>query len=454
MDKRVTFLTGDWVAMPRTLPDESVQCVVTSPPYWGLRDYGVAGQLGLERAPQEYVEKLVAGFREVRRVLRKDGTCWVNLGDSFAGSGKGGNPGANGREKQRTNEGSQTVRGRRTDLIYTGPERGGNTSWSTRDVSKTCPAVGGLKTKDLVGIPWRVAFALQEDGWWLRSDIIWAKPNPMPESVRDRPTKAHEYIFLLTKSERYFYDAEAIKEACSPATHARISQDLAHQVGSFRANGGNKTNGPMKAVVVGSTRKLASQSIGGKQNPSYQAAMALLVSSRNRRSVWTVASAPFRGAHFATFPPKLIEPCILAGTSEHGACADCGAPYRRVLAHGHPRIEQQRACGGAGNGEYAGKAVKDYAGAGAQNASEVKARILRGMVEKKTTGWEPTCECHGSTESCPTRPCMVLDPFGGAGTTGLVAARLGRQAILIELKPAYVRMAKAMLTAETQRGKI
>ncbi len=236
---------GDVREALRQMPDSTVQCVVTSPPYFGLRDYGVAGQIGLESTVEEYVQTLVEVFREVRRVLRKDGTLWLNLGDSYNGSGgAGGDYGPGG-----LREGQPRYPGRRLE---------------------------GLKPKDLIGVPWRVAFALQADGWYLRSDIIWAKPNPMPESVTDRPTKSHEYVFLLTKSPHYYYDADAIRE---PHSSER----------------------PLKVPT-----------------------------GRNRRSVWTIATQPFPDAHFATFPAELPRLCILAGTSPY-ACPHCGAPWRRVV---------------------------------------------------------------------------------------------------------------------------
>lgn len=251
------ILHGDCLTQLKTLPDASVQCCVTSPPYWGLRDYGVDGQIGLESTPDAYVQKMVEVFREVKRVLRDDGTCWLNLGDSYSGSGKGcmgdGTPSDRGSAKQGTNRGT---------AVGVFPE-----------------TESGLKPKDLVGIPWRVAFALQADGWYLRSDIIWHKPNPMPESVTDRPTKSHEYIFLLTKSERYFYDHEAIQEAAA--------------IGARLFNGGHD---------VGKDRQ-----DNGRNDPTN-------ITSRNKRTVWTVATQPYPEAHFATFPPKLIEPCILAGS--------------------------------------------------------------------------------------------------------------------------------------------
>jgi DNA modification methylase len=327
-----TILEGDCLQTLKSLPDGSVQCVVTSPPYWGLRDYGIAGQLGMEPTPQEFVINLVAVFREVRRVLRDDGTLWLNLGDSYAGSGGAG-------EWSKRKAGKQEYAGPRGNnvnrIVKSKRMERGSGRWGGGNL----PAVGGLKPKDLVGIPWRVAFALQEDGWWLRSDIIWQKPNPMPESVSDRPTKSHEYIFLLTKSEQYFYDADAILEDCSPNTHARISQDLANQVGSFKANGGSKSNGPMKAVIRGSTRKLAEAGSGIKQNSSFEAAVCLKVEKRNKRSVWTVPTGSYSGAHFATFPPELIEPCILAGSKPGDTVLD---PFNGSGTAGEVSIKHHR----------------------------------------------------------------------------------------------------------------
>ncbi len=289
-----TLYCGDALEVLRTLPDGAARCCVTSPPYWGLRDYGVPGQLGLERTPEEYVAHLVAVFREVRRVLADDGTLWLNLGDSYASSPRG-NPGAP--SLGLTNDGGhQAEKAMRT----------------------TSTVVAGLKPKDLVGIPWRVAFALQADGWWLRSDIVWSKPNPMPESVTDRPTKAHEYVFLLAKAERYFYDQSAILEAVSENTRARLSQDVMAQVGSYRANGGRKVNGPMRAVgrQPGVNPKAEAGLVGREnQNASFSEAGPMPVTWRNARSVWEIATQSFTGAHFATFPEELGRRCILAGSA-------------------------------------------------------------------------------------------------------------------------------------------
>lgn len=282
-----TVLCGDVRDRMAEIPDGSVQCVVTSPPYYGLRDYGHDGQIGLEQTPQAYVDEMVAVFREVRRVLSDDGTLWLNLGDSYAGTGGGGgNPSA-------TMPKSAEVMNAQRRSQFTPP---------------------GLKGKDLIGIPWRVAFALQADGWYLRQDIIWSKPNPMPESVKDRCTKSHEYLFLLTKSPRYYYDAEAIAEPVSPSTVARLSQpSLEQQRGSDRVPG--KTNGAMKAVPP----RFGGSKHGDDDSEDHRTKSGneyVFSEKRNRRSVWTIATQPYKEAHFAVFPPQLVEPCILAGSRE------------------------------------------------------------------------------------------------------------------------------------------
>ena len=258
------ILIGDCIESMRALPDQSVNCCVTSPPYFGLRDYGVDGQIGLEKTPEEYVAKMVNVFREVRRVLRDDATLWLNLGDSYA----------TGRFQ---------------------PERVGT------------PA--GYKTKDLLGMPWRVAFALQADGWYLRQDIIWHKPNPMPESVRDRCTKAHEYIFMLAKSPKYFYDHRAMQEPCvkgAAGSEFHTGKTGEHQLGRS------------------STKPRKNESLGKRTVTGFQDRWdSAHGETRNRRDVWTVASQPFKEAHFATFPPALIEPCVLAGCPVGGVVLDC-----------------------------------------------------------------------------------------------------------------------------------
>lgn len=261
-----------------------VHCCVTSPPYFGLRDYGVAGQIGLEDSPAAYVASLVAVFREVWRVLREDGTCWVNLGDSYATSPPGNK--GNGQFSKSGLNGAQTSASYLKRL-----ESGSGMKRNT--------IVGDLKPKDLIGIPWRVAFALQADGWYLRSDIIWAKPNPMPESVTDRPTKAHEYVFLLTKAERYWYDAATIREP-----NTLDMQDRAAR---------------------GHTREPRGKLDGSRQDATTLrgvAAMAIEAGGRNKRSVWTIPTQSYTGAHFATMPEALIEPCILAGCPLGGLVLD------------------------------------------------------------------------------------------------------------------------------------
>lgn len=273
-----TVVCADALDYLRTLPDESVNCIITSPPYYGLRDYGASGQIGLEDTPAAYVERLVAVFREIRRVLRPDGVCWLNLGDSYAGSGRGlmgdGTPSDRGDAKQGTNRGT-------TVGVFNKPD------W------------GGLAPKNLIGIPWRVAFALQDDGWILRSDVIWHKPNTMPESVTDRPTKAHEYVFLLTKSERYFYDADAVREPNTP--------DMARRAALGHTRGKNgKTDASRNDA----------DTLRGEH------AMEITASGRNRRTVWTVSTEPTPFAHFATFPQKLIEPMVLAGCPAGGIVCD------------------------------------------------------------------------------------------------------------------------------------
>ena len=309
------IIPGDCVAGLRTLPDASVHCCVTSPPYWGLRDYGHDGQIGLEETPEVYVGRMVEVFREVRRVLRDDGTLWLNLGDSYnnAGSSKNGT-GLDGK-----------MRGGATGAD-------GECGYRKRDFRHALKG-SGIKHKDLVGIPWRVAFALQADGWWLRQDIIWHKPNPMPESVRDRCTKAHEYVFLLTKSERYFYDAEAVSEPVAVSSTARLSQPtLPMQAGSGRVPG--KTNGPMKAVGP----RFGGNKFGDSDDPKHatKSGNAYQIPDangrRNRRSVWTVTTKPYSGAHFAVMPPDLVEPCIKAGCPEGGTVLDPFAGSGTTLA--------------------------------------------------------------------------------------------------------------------------
>ena len=260
------LIIGDCVNSMKSMPEQSVNCCVTSPPYFGLRDYGVDGQIGLEETPEQYVAKMVEVFREVRRVLRDDGTLWLNIGDSYARQAGDDSK----KDPKSINTGYSAV-------VAGGAAKKGN---------NRPPA--GCKPKDLIGIPWMLAFALRADGWYLRQEIIWHKPNPMPESVKDRCTKAHEQIFLLSKSPRYYFDSEAMRE---------------ESVSAGRIPGGNKNIDP--------SRRDASRDM-----------TVPVAETRNRRSVWSVATRPYKGAHFATFPPALIEPCILAGCPEGGVVLD------------------------------------------------------------------------------------------------------------------------------------
>jgi DNA modification methylase len=335
----VTLYNGDAVSLLKSLPDGSAQCCVTSPPYWGLRDYGVEGQMGMEETPDLYVWHMVQVFREVRRVLRDDGTLWLNLGDSYAGSwgNYGGQNRGNGTQREIINGSQAQVR----------PEAYG-------DAIPANARVPGLKSKDLVGIPWRVAFALQTDGWWLRSDIIWHKPNPMPESVTDRPTKAHEYLFLLAKSEKYYYDSESVKE---PAICGDPRKPYAPGQVDARGNGHNRGGGKVRPSVERGRFNGKTEAMAAEGRNAFRA----IEDWRNKRSVWTVSTQPYPDAHFATFPPDLILPCILAG--------------------------------------------------------------------------------------CPAGG-VVLDPFFGAGTTGLVAKENGRNAIGVELNGKYCEIAAKRLSQE------
>jgi len=373
------ILIGDCVKRMRELDDQSVHCCVTSPPYWGLRDYGHDGQIGLESTPEAYVARMVEVFREVRRVLRDDGTCWVNLGDTYGG------PASNNQGGMSKIGGGQKTR---DGAIFTGRAQ-----------------AEGCRAKDLVGIPWRVAFALQADGWWLRQDIIWHKPNPMPESVTDRCTKAHEYVFLLTKSDRYYYDAEAVSEAASQ------SSGWAKQ----RNNGVNtwKYNASAERIAATGQRASDTQGFGSEGR-------------RNRRSVWTVTTKPYSGAHFAVMPADLVEPCIKAGCPDQ-CCPVCGAGYERITA-------KERTATRPGT---ATKVTGDSMTDGNRDPQ-------RHVTTTQTLGWQPACDC----ASTGTIPGTVLDPFGGSGTTVAVAIDLGRNGICCELNPEYVKLAIERITPQ------
>jgi len=325
---------------------------------------------------------MVEVFREVRRVLRDDGTLWLNVGDSFAAGG-GYSPGAPSNVS-----GSKSARGAGNGDAKTG--------------ARTAPP--GLKPKDLVGIPWRLAFALQADGWYLRSDIVWAKPNPMPESVTDRPTKSHEYVFMLTKRERYYWDATAVREPAAASSIARISQ----------ATFDTQTGGPKDYANGTNPNRSARKTLENfAKNPG-----------RNIRDVWTIPTEPCAAAHFAVMPSALVEPCIKAGTSERGCCQACGAPWERVVER---KGSESKAVGKSQAKRDVGLATAFSGYADGSSAPTFT-----------TIGWVPTCKC----DAGDPQPCVVLDPFFGAGTVGLVSERLGRSYIGIELNPEYAEIAR------------
>ncbi len=397
---------GDVLEVLQSMKDESCNMVVTSPPYWNLRDYDLpptiwggdskcqhvwkdeegkisrrespgvgakqimkdvsqgqfcqlcgawSGCLGLEPTPELYVEHMVQIFREVRRVLRKDGTLWLNLSYSYAGAGGMGSVIDN-----KASKGMKIIK-----------------DYYRQNVK-------GFKAKDMVPIPWMVTMALQQDGWYLRSDIIWHKTNPLPESVTDRPTKAHEYLFLLTKSAKYFYDADAIREENANPTRPNY-------VCGARTFGKNKDR---------------------NDNDMVDRSKRFTSSGRNKRTVWTIPTKPFQQAHFATFPPALIEPCILAGTSEKGCCVKCGSPWERVKANSLM----------------------------AKNKDSMT-NFYPDMYNtiSKTIGWKSGCDCWPSDDFKYIKPCTVLDPFFGSGTTGWVCQEEGRRFIGIELSEKYCK---------------
>jgi DNA modification methylase len=420
------------------LADGSVHCVVTSPPYWGLRDYGLGSDgIGLEPTPEAYIANIVAVFQEVRRVLRDDGVLWLNMGDGYSSAW----PAPNTRRN-----------------IIGNPMSGGK-----RGPQRQSKLYGVLKELDLINMPHRVASALQADGWYWRSTIVWAKPNPMPESVngwrweqcrvkvvkgadrlRDaatgkivatgrnmtdqarlgmnaqwapcpgcakcqdndglvlrkgswRPTSAHEYVFMLTKTGSYYCDTDAVREAHAKGTAERFSYAFRSDREKNYGAGFNQSETP-------------------KLNPA----------GRNLRTVWHIPTQPYPEAHFATFPEALVEPCILAATSERGVCAACGSQWARVVEPSY-RNPGNRSTNGPRS---------------TANRAETAGFAVRLERESQTLGWRPTCTCNAATT-----PATVLDPFAGSGTVGLVAQRLGRRAVLVDLKPEYLELAKRRLEA-------
>jgi len=481
LGENITIYQGDCLESLRTMESGSVHCVITYPPYYGLRDYGTAQweggdpecdhvnekqrnrnlgkdvsearqgrtadesrlrdgvskidmichkcgarridqQLGLESTPEEYIDKMVTIFREIRRVLRDDGTVWLNMGDSYWG-GKG-----------QSGQGSPEYQAARRDVSINKPHHhiGGP--------KQTRPSDGKhhtLKSKDLCGIPWRLALALQADGWWLRQDIVWAKPNPMPESCEDRCTKASEYLFLLAKKPRYYFDNEAIKEQANLATQRDRPVNATRAIGNT-SNGDRRINYEKDRHVV---------------------------EARNKRSVWTIPTQPFPGefckscktffeqgfknmkrteddkpicpicgafdqwlSHYATFPLKLVEPCILAGTSEVGCCPQCGKPWERVV---EKETYETRPIPKNIRQDELGKIHGDPG---------------RHCTNSKTIGWSLSCECGGEPA-----PCVVLDPFMGSGTTAMAAIKHGRRCVGIELNEDYAEMTRQRIEKELKQ---
>lgn len=376
--------------LAKRLKPNSVDMIVTSPPYFNLRDYGHPGQIGLEGSPDEYVAAMVQVFAALRPALKDTGTLWLNIGDTYAT-----NSGGPGNSFSRDIVGSKTKSAR-----FRRPTTVGN----------------GIKPKDLIGIPWMLAFALRADGWYLRQDIVWSKPNPMPESVTDRCTKSHEYIFLLSKSERYYFDNEAIKENAEPSSIKRQQRGVSDSHKNINGAPGQTPHSMSKAREHDINRPVNTK--------------------RNKRSVWQVATKPFGGAHFAVYPHELITPCILAGTSEAGNCKSCGAPWERIL----------EAVITVGHTGQTGSAYGEQSTAGrlAKLRQAAREQGTEYTGEKKTVGWRPTCSCK---ENDPV-PAVVCDPFMGSGTTASVAKILGRDYIGSELNPDYMTVNDARLHKE------
>lgn len=406
---KAEILQGDCRTLMATLPERWFHCCVSSPPYWNLRDYGVDGQIGLESSPDAFIEAMVDVYRGVWRVLRDDGVCWLNIGDSYA-SGKG---------TCRNPDGGESSLGKHLKLADMHPLNRHN---------KSDLEVWGLKPKDLCGIPWRVALALQSAGWYLRDAIVWHKPAPMPGSQRDRCTSSYEFIFQLTKQARYFFDLEAIKQPHITGDRPDKWEGRTYG-GKGPAEDDGRKNGNLRVYQL---------------NPS----------GSTPRNVWTMASGGYKDAHFATFPIELPTRCIKASTSANGCCPECGAPWERIVDRQQLKRERPN--------EYTKRNPKDAARVDMNLMSEATGLHQPGWrmeignhcantvagVETRTLGWQPTCEC-GHLEA---EPCRVLDCFNGAGTTAVAARRLGVDYIGCELNPDYIEMTHRRLRAEQNRG--
>lgn len=387
------YVCSDVIKFLKSLPDGCVHCIITSPPYYGLRDYKVDGQIGLEGSPQQFIAKLVEVFDECRRVIHQSGTLWLNIGDSYCTG-----------PKNRTHDSSMsTLQG----------------SQKTQEASRRQPSKihDGWKPKDMLGMPWRLAFALQDAGWYLRSDIVWAKKNSMPESVSDRPSKSHEYIFMLAKSKKYFYDIDAVRQKLKPSSVARLGQDVNNQKGSDRIEG--KKNGNMKAVGSGDGAAL--------------------------RTVWHMSVGRSSVKHFATYPRHLVRPCVRAGTSGKGCCPTCLEPWVRIVEKIRRPTRpgtNSKIHGGKNGWMNVDRDIRH------DNGGETGAVIgnrdpRRHVTERILRGWKQNCKC----ESAEPVPCLVLDPFLGSGTTIAVAVEEGRRGVGCELNPEYCRIIDDTMSA-------
>jgi DNA modification methylase len=381
---------GPSLEVLKSIPKNSIHCVVTSPPYFGLRNYDADGQIGLEPTPEEYIQRLVETFDAVRDALHHQGTVWVNLGDSYWGSMGG---------SFKSSESMGAYQDRMTEEGNTLAIRSPTPYSQTRARES-----GGYKPKDLIGIPWMFAFAMRARGWYLRTDIIWDCPNKMPESCKDRPGRAHEYIFLFTKSRDYFYDDEAVRVP---------------SVTAFKPNQQQTPNA--KSASVQQPRNTI-QKRGGRTYP-------FRTGTRRLRSVWSLSLEPYKGAHTAPYPTKLVDPCVKAGSSEGGCCGACLSPLKRTLEKVRIRDkETDRSWQGLPSTTPPQRSVP---------YEPKKQGSMEPEWDYKTVGWERTCKCEGTE----VIPCTVMDPFSGSGTTGLVATSLGRNYLGIDINGDYLPLA-------------
>ncbi len=457
------LLVGDCRVTLATLPDCSVQACITSPPYYGLRDYGTAqwvggdtecnhrnnnwtrgapqfgtcskcgaervdNQIGLEPTPELWIEHLVDVFRQVRRVLADTGTVWLNLGDSYAGSGKGP---SNSMQNDASQIGPSAVKKRNDGQFANGQAP---TAW--------IPVADGYKAKDLMMLPARVALALQADGWYLRSMIPWLKRNSMPESVTDRPASAVEYVFLLSKSAQYFWDADAVRMTASDNSHDGRKIVATHKRAQLMNGGMPISGGGIEHSTLGRPSQQYAKEFGRSLRNAdffFQTWQGLLLDEQDDPLALVVNPAPYKGAHYATFPPKLVEPMITASTSEKGQCPECGAPWVRVTERAANPSKMFNVGDDLSNGAFVGRTANPQTSKGLHRNG--------GNAEGPppiTTGWRPSCV---HTEAEPV-PQTILDPFFGSGTVGVVADRLGRNAIGCELSPAYSDQAVDRVTGD------